>query len=351
MAAIQGVYVRGHEERTTPKSHIVYCIEVQTSVQSWQVWHRYSEFVDLHNQLSKSTGAEPPAHIPPKHIFSFRKNDEAILEERRTGLEGYLRAIVSSKDGQWRESPIFNDFLGVIPGKHTATGRDLGSQFTLLSWLDEHAELQALLRDIRADVNKRNSLLDMGDISASHVSNVQAKKKLVALLDRVGTLAVGLETLRTHGMPQGELQRRSDMVARLQDDYEKLGKMVIAVRQVSRRNGGAGQGSSVSQSDRTALLSSSTRPVTRVFGSPPQETDKTRPLDDRGLLQLQKTQIEEQDNQLSQITDILRRQRQLGLTISQEIEEQNELLDDLSRNVDVVGGKLSAANKTLRRLE
>jgi regulator of vacuolar morphogenesis len=355
MTAIQAVYVREYEERSDPKPHTVYRIEVQASVRSWQMWRRYSEFDELNAELTKLTESEPPATLPSKHIFSFRKNDPKILEERRAGLETYLRAIVSSKDSQWRDTTAFKDFLGVPTGKHGVVGRE--SVFTLSSWLDEQADLQTLVRDIRADINKRNALADMGDVSGSHTSNVQAKKKLVALLDRVGVLARGLEALGMRGMTQGELQRRGDMVARLQDDCEKLGKMVVAARQASRPlTSAARDHGAASHSDRASLLASPTgasakRSVTRVFGGPPQETETTRPLDDGGLFQLQKTQMEEQDTQLTQLTSILRRQRHIGSAISSEIEQQNEMLDDLSNNVDRVGSKLGTANKQLRRLD
>ena len=357
MTAMQAVYVRGHEERSDPKPHTVYRIEVQASVRSWQMWRRYSEFDELNTELTKLTGSEPPATLPSKHIFSFRKNGPTILEERRAGLETYLRAIVSSKDSQWRDTTAFKEFLGVPTGKFSGGEGGSASQFTLSSWLDEQADLQTLVRDIRADINKRNALADMGDVSGSHISNVQAKKKLVTLLDRVGVLARGLEALGMRGMTQGELQRRGDMIARLQDDCEKLGKMVVAARQASRPlTSAARDGGPASHVDRASLLTSpqgasSKRPITRVFGGPPQETEMTRPLDDDGLFQLQKTQMDEQDGQLNQLTAILRRQRQIGTAISSEIEQQNEMLDDLSNEVDRVGSKLGTATKQLRRLD
>lgn len=357
MTAIQAVYVRGHEERSDPKPHTVYRIEVQASVRSWQMWRRYSEFDELNTELTKATGSEPPATMPPKHMFSFRKNDLKILEERRAGLETYLRAIVGCKDSQWRDTTVFKEFLGVPIGKYNVGSSGPVSQFTLSSWLDEQADLQTVVRDIRADINKRNALADMGDVSGSHISNVQAKKKLVTLLDRIGALAKGLEALGMQGMTQGELQRRGDMVARLQDDCEKLGKMVVAARQASRPlTSSARDRDPASLPDRASLLTSSTSPpskrhITRVFGSPPQETEVTRPLDDDGLFQLQQRQMDEQDTQLSQLTSILRRQRQIGIAISNEVEQQNEILDDLSNDVDRVGLKLGAANKQLRRLD
>lgn len=76
----------------------------------------------------------------------------------------------------------------------------------------------------------------------------------------------------------------------------------------------------------------------------------TRPLDNVGLVGLQQVQIQQQDNQLSQLTTILQRQKQLGEAIGSEIAYQIEMLDDLSNEVDRVGGKLTATNKQLNRL-
>ena len=64
MTAIQAIHVRGWEERLQPKAHVVYRIEIQASVRSWHMWRRYSEFVDLHTELTKSAGAPPPAELP-----------------------------------------------------------------------------------------------------------------------------------------------------------------------------------------------------------------------------------------------------------------------------------------------
>lgn len=355
---IQAIYVRSFEERATPKPHTVYRIEIQASVRSWQMWRRYSEFVDLHTELTKSTGSPPPAELPPKHTFLFRSHSNpTILEERRAGLELYLRAILSAREDTWRESYAFRDFLGVPAGKaHADGGAGTVSQFTSSSWLDEHTDIQARIRDVRADINKRDALSDRGDVGGAHQANVQGKKKLAAALTRVGALEEGLQSLGYAGMSEGELQRRRDMVGRLRDDCQKLAKMVTVARLTSRGTGSASERNPASESDRAALLEQPAsklfqRPVTRVFGGGvPKETEETRPLDNHGLLQMQQTQVERQDSQLSQLSSILQRQRHLGLAIGQEISEQNELLDDLTNEVDRVGGKLSTAKKQMNRL-
>ncbi|TFY56509.1 hypothetical protein EVG20_g8897, partial [Dentipellis fragilis] len=173
MTAIQAVYVRGHEERPEPKPHTVFRIEIQAHVRSWQIWRRYSEFADLHTELSKSAGAPPPAPLPPKHAFAMlrSRNNEALLEERRLGLEAYLRAIVSAREDVWREAFAFRDFLGIPVGKQLGSG-ELGgpTQFTSSSWLDEHMDLLTRVRDIRADINRRDALSDHGDVGGSHTA-------------------------------------------------------------------------------------------------------------------------------------------------------------------------------------
>src|SRR6266545_839415 len=105
--AIQAIFIRDHEQRSTPKPHIVYRIDIQAHVRSWQMWRRYSEFDDLHTEITKATSSSPPASLPPKHALksvlpmSFVQKDVKELEERREGLEKYLRAILSAKDDKW----------------------------------------------------------------------------------------------------------------------------------------------------------------------------------------------------------------------------------------------------------
>ncbi|KAG6911918.1 hypothetical protein DXG01_000165 [Tephrocybe rancida] len=349
MTAIQAVYIRGWEERSAPKPHTVYRIEIQAHVRSWQMWRRYSEFDDLHTEISKAVGSPPPASLPPKHKFSFirARTDEKLLEERRSGLEGYLRAILSAKEDQWRESFAFKDFLGVPVSRQ---GGGPPTQFTSATWLDEHIELQTRIRAVRADINKRDALSDRGDVGGSHKANVTAKAKLAGLSPRISTLEKGLEELALSGISEGELQRRTDMVARLRDDHEKLTRMVTVARQTSRPSAGTSS-MPVPETDREALLGVNVfKPVTRVFGAQPKETEQTRPLDDHGIFGLQQVQMQQQDQELSQLSTILHRQKQLGIAIGNEIVSQNEVLDDLLNEVDRVGGKLTTTNRQLNRL-
>ncbi|KAG6879713.1 hypothetical protein C0992_012561 [Termitomyces sp. T32_za158] len=349
MTAIQAVHIRGYEERSSPKPHTVYRIEIQAHVRSWQMWRRYSEFDDLHTELTKAVGSPPPGALPPKHKFAFirSRTDTKLLEERRSGLEGYLRAILSAREDQWRESFPFKEFLGVPVSRQ---GIGPPTQFTASTWLDEHIELQTRIRAVRADINKRDALSDCGDIAGSHAANVAAKAKLAGISTRISTLEKGLEDLGLSGMSEGELQRRTDIAARLRDDHEKLTRMVTVARQTSRPSAGT-LNTPVPETDREALLGTNVfKPVTRVFGAQPKETEQTRPLDNHGIFTMQQVQMQEQDQQLAELSTILQRQKHLGMAISNEIGTQIELLDDLSNDVDRVGGKLTTTNRQLNRL-
>ncbi|KAJ6575183.1 syntaxin [Mycena capillaripes] len=354
---LQSVFIPRYEERATPTAHTVYEVRVKANVRDWSLWRRYSEFDDLHRALKDAVG-EPPAPLPPKHSLSiFRSHsDPKLLEERRTGLELFLRAILSAKDDKWRETFAFREFLGIPIGKQGELPQS--GQFTAASWLDEHIDLQARIRDVRADINKRDALSDRGDTNGAHTSNVAAKKKLAGVISRVGKLAAGLQELAMGGMIEGELQRRTDMIARLRDDCEKLGKMVTVARLTSR----VGAGGSVAvrnpapDNDREALIGGASPPSKhfgRVFGAAaakPRETEETRPLDDHGLFMLQEAKMQQQDSEVSQLTAVLQRQRHLGEAISNELAIQIELLDDLANRVDDTTGKLATTNREMGRL-
>jgi regulator of vacuolar morphogenesis len=366
MAAIQSVRVLGHEERSEPKNHVVYKIEVRASVRSWLMWRRYSEFDDLHTELTKNTGTPPPHPLPPKHTLAlFRsKEDPKLIQERIDGLETYLRAIVSSKDDRWRESYEFKQFLGIPTSKRDGVEGGAPTTFTSASWIDEQMDVLNIVRDIRTDLNRRDTYLEAGDTSSAHEINVQAKKKLVMVLNRLDNLTNGLNALARSGMSEGEVQRRMVMTGQLQDDCEKLSKMMVFSRAgPSRTFAGGGRGVTgsrvpASEEERNGLFgeatgSSSGKPTfARVFGAQaaPQETEQTRPLDDQGVLLLQQDKMKDQDSHAEQLTTILMRQHQMSLAINRELMEQNELLDGLGEEVDRVGGKLDKARKQLGRL-
>ncbi|KAJ1027656.1 hypothetical protein NDA16_001995 [Ustilago loliicola] len=101
-------------------------------------------------------------------------------------------------------------------------------------------------------------------------------------------------------------------------------------------------------------------PGTRALGSaatanqprpPAEETDSTRPLNNTQLFQSQTDAMDQQDQQLNNLTAILRRQRQMGEAINQELGEQTELLGQLDSEVESTQAKLSKADQKMDRFD
>jgi regulator of vacuolar morphogenesis len=220
--------------------------------------------------------------------------------------------------------------------------------------MSEHTALQQALRSIRASLLKRDTLAGMGDAAGSRSAGIEVKRNLKDIKSRLNSLENGLE--KVDGLGQGERSRREGLLISLKDEIDNVDKMAEAgVRVSSSQLAGSSMGRSgtpVNENDRKSLLGPS-QPTGRVFGAAantPKETAQTRPLDDLGLVQLQQDQMDNQDAQLGQLSSILQRQLKLGQEIGKEIGEQNEMLDELTGEVDRVGGKLGRAKRQMNRL-
>ncbi|KAK9896520.1 snare-domain-containing protein [Cystobasidium minutum MCA 4210] len=387
---LQGIYVRSHQERSQPDKHVAYAVEVHSPNRTWTVWRRYSEFEallkDIENELvvtatekgkerASSASSSKLPELPPKRaslgsafIKPWKgltgKGDEQFIKDRQHGLETFLRAILGSREAHGqaaRESRAFRSFLEIpvstsMSGPGSSNQKGGASAFTSQSWLEEYHALEAVCRDIQSSLSKRDGLADRGDSTAAHQSNVQAKKQLAALVNRMSSLAVSLddEALR-NTLSEGELRRRTDMVAKLQDRAEVLRNLSASTSTAAgmeKRYGTTSSASTTEARQKLLATGSSGKPVTRVLGArkPAEETEQTRVLDNGGLLQLQMQQMDEQDDRVSSLTAIVRRQRQLATAINVELVEQNELLDRLSEDVDNTETKLSGAKKQLKKL-
>lgn len=135
---IQGISITRIEDRKSPAPHKVYAILVTLPVKSWTVFRRYSDFVTLNESLTKDSSmpGPPPSGLPPKNTTrktltflggfmmqneSIQGGDDMLLEQRREGLELYLRAIVASPIDAWRESQSFKAFIEMPPESSSRT--------------------------------------------------------------------------------------------------------------------------------------------------------------------------------------------------------------------------------------
>ena len=76
-----------------PTSHHLYQVYVRIKDEEWNVYRRYSQFLELHRKMSKVIPAVAGLDFPPKKTFSNR--DARVVQERRKRLETYLRSLVN----------------------------------------------------------------------------------------------------------------------------------------------------------------------------------------------------------------------------------------------------------------
>lgn len=267
---------------------------------------------------------------------------------------------MTSKSPIWRESYTFLDFLSVPQNTKVNRQNSLGEDsihWTPANWISEHGKVESALRSIRSELLKRDALASMGDAAGSRGASVNAKRLIREVGDKIDILARGLEGI-ANAVGDGEKKRRGEMVDALRNERGDLSRMAEVGVRTNREPtsasttsvGGSMSGGSGSLWAPNNSGGSFGATPGRVFGKKPEETDETRPLDDRGLLQLQQTKMDGQDNQLKELSKILQRQRGMGEEIHKEIGEQSDMLDEIEQGVDKVGSKMARAKRNMNKL-
>lgn len=171
----------------------------------------------------------------------------------------------------------------------------------------------------------------------------------------IASLNSGLQSLSsgsTRGsskLGEGELRRRRDLVASARREKEGLESLLSAMAAKA-----AVDRTVASAASKTELLgpsdikpSGNTSSGGRVLG---KETDKTRALDNQGVLQLQKQLMQEQDEDVLVLAKAVARQKELGVQIQEELVVQNEMLGMLDEDATRVQGKMDVARKRVAKI-
>ena len=156
-------------------------------------------------------------------------------------------------------------------------------------------------------------------------------------------------------LSEGELRRRRDLVSNAKREKEGLENLLNAMVAKS-----AVDKTVADKSESTALLGGPTAAAAaadgksvvapsrgRVLG---KETDRTRALDNQGVLQLQQQMMQEQDEDVMVLARAVARQRELGEQIQEELVVQNEMLGMLDEDVTRVQGKMDVARKRIGKI-
>ena len=169
----------------------------------------------------------------------------------------------------------------------------------------------------------------------------------------IGALDTGLQNLGSArsnaGLGEGELRRRRDLLSSARREKEGLENLQNAMA----AKAAVDQTVAATVAEKASLLSSSsagsrsTATSGRVLG---KETEKTRALDNVGVVQLQKQLMKEQDEDVEVLARAVMRQKELGIQIQEELEVQNRMLEMLDEDVTRVQGKLGVARDRIGKL-
>ncbi|KAI1503306.1 putative phosphoinositide binding protein [Biscogniauxia marginata] len=349
-----------HTPSDNSKPYTLYNITLRLPLRTYVVQKRYSDFDTLHQTLNALVGAPPPAPLPGKTWFKSSVSSPELAENRRRGLESYLRAIAESPDRRWRETPAWRSFLN-LPGLSSATNsaasvrggfsipnRDAANAAAAQdpgTWLDLHGEMKRDLQEARRHLAKRDSATDN---TAALEAGSTAKKALVKAGGLLTCLREGLKIMEeSKRLGDGEIRRRKDLLAAARVDREDLEKLSSTISASAK----ASQKAMPSAADKAALLGNGHKARGgRVLGAPLPETERTRELDNQGVAQLQRHMMHEQDEDVESLGKIIRRQREMAEAINREVMEQTDMLDQVNNQADILKGKVGVAKNRVKKI-
>lgn len=343
------------------KPFTLYNVTLRLPLRSFTVEKRYSDFLTLHTGLADQVGSPPPASLPSKSWFSKTVSNPELTEERRQALEAYLRTINETGDPRWRTTSVWRAFLNLPSSFANQTSSAAGALHSVITgpggggapisdpvvWLDCHRNLKSQLQDARLNLTNRDQA---STPQKQHEASAAAKGSLVKAASMITALEEGLQNIQKTAegawggqkLGEGEIRRRKDLIASAKKDKDGLENLLNAMATKSRLDSAV-----ASMQDTQNLIGTKPKAGGRVLG---KETAETRELDNQGVLQLQKQKMAEQDLDVEELRKIVQRQKELGVSINEELEIQNEMLKMVDEDVDRVQGKINIAKRRIGKI-
>uniref|UniRef100_A0A8C3D5A6 Syntaxin-8 n=1 Tax=Corvus moneduloides TaxID=1196302 RepID=A0A8C3D5A6_CORMO len=198
-------------------------------------------------------------------------------------------------------------------------------------WLPLLAAARQLAQDIAEKIQERNRCQRSGESSAK--VNVAIRSSLQSLREKIEELRELLLAIST----QLEGDRRQNLVDDLLTRHKQL--------EASYRSEGPEP-----DMTRSSLMAGG---VKRGITNPwlLEESEETRGLGFDELRQQQRRIIEEQDAGLDALSSIISRQKQMGQEIGNELDEQNEIIDDLTNLVENTDDRLRTQTRHVKMVD
>lgn len=259
-------------------------------------------------------------------------------------------------NGRLTESGAGNGY-GHAPGEDGIWGKGKGKGNEAVTdpgvWLDSYREMKAHLHDARLYLTRRDQETTP---QRQHESSAMAKSSLVRATNGIDALDAGLKYIgdkdkdkgkeKEKELGEGELRRRRDLLVNARKERDGMEDLLNAMSAKRRIDSAV-----ASIQDKEALIGNGGKRGSgksgRVLG---KETERTRELDNEGVLQLQRQTMEDQDVSVEELRKIVSRQRELGVAISAELEIQNELLKLTDEDADRLQGKVAIGKKRVGKI-
>ncbi|KAI6838855.1 Phox-like protein [Hortaea werneckii] len=355
-----------------------YHVVLQLPLRKHEIRKRYTDFTNLHDALVSQTNQAPPAPLPPKSWLRRTVNNESLTEERRQGLEKYLKSIVEADDARWRSSSAWRSFLNLPSGTSTLsangslTGGSTASQKQQQGiadpnqWLDVHRDLKTQIQTARQQLKQREAATTA---QQQHSLAAEAKASLVRAATSIAQLDDGLRRISSASqgdeagwggstkLGDGEIRRRRDLLGAARKEVEGLEGVLRSQASKSAGTPSSGTGTQTgavaSAGDKDALwkgTSAAAKPKGRVLGGPLKETERTRELDNSGVLQLQQQIMKEQDEDVLSLGKTVAKLRDMGILIHEELEVQNAMLGMVEEDAGRVQNKIDVARSRIKKI-
>ncbi|RMY63481.1 hypothetical protein D0863_10512 [Hortaea werneckii] len=358
-----------------------YHVVLQLPLRKHEIKKRYTDFTNLHDALVSQTNQAPPAPLPPKSWLRRTVNNESLTEERRQGLEKYLKSIVETDDARWRSSSAWRSFLNLPSGTSTLStnGSLVGGTTSQKQqqgiadpnqWLDVHRDLKTQIQLARQQLKQREAAMTA---QQQHSLAAEAKASLVRAATSIAQLDDGLRRISSAStgdeagwggsskLGEGEIRRRRDLLGAARKEVEGLEGVLRS--QASKSAAGTSSSSSAanpqtagavaSAGDKDALwkgTSAGQKPKGRVLGGPLKETERTRELDNTEVLQQQQQIMEEQEEDVLTLGKTVAKLKDMGILINEELEVQNAMLGMVEEDAGRVQGKIDVARSRIKKI-
>ncbi|KAM3419376.1 hypothetical protein BST61_g5306 [Cercospora zeina] len=309
-----------------------YHVSLQLPLRRHDIRKRYNDFVALHEALISEAGKPPPAPLPAKSWLRRTVNNASLTEERRVGLEKYVQAIIASDDARWRSSAAWRGFLN-LPSSITTSNTPASKRPP----------------DSDGTVPAETARICLDGSGSTHPLCRSQSKSSASKGDDAGWGG-------TKRLGDGELRRRRDLIGAARKEVEGLEGVLKSMATQSAKTSGSNSGmhaSAAATSEQKSALwkgTSAAKPSGRVLGGPMKETERTRELDNSGVLQLQKQIMHEQDEDVMSLGKTVAKLKDMGILINEELAIQNEMLEVVEHDADRVQQKIDVGRARIKKI-